>query len=416
MCSSDIKATIANPKIIDLLKEKKDEFFTSLEFFPPRTENGVKNLYARMDRMRDSLSPLFSDITWGAGGSTAELTMDIAVQMQKTGHVTNMHLTCTNMEKDGDPIAAVHDALQKAHDAGIRNIVALRGDPPAGEEEWKAADGGFTCALDLVKYIRKQFGEDFGIAVAGYPEGHPNAITEVKEGETMTETEKVRCCVHDGVTYVCKDEDYKKEMQYLKEKVDAGSDVIISQMFFDAETFITFVKDCREIGITCPIIPGLMCITNYNGFKKMTKFCKTRVPAALNDKVDSLKDDADGIKQFGVDFGIDISKKLLESGTVPGLHFYTLNLEKVVYGIIDGLDLSGKKGLTGDDSDEKDMKAVGSAWARVGDKVVSTFAQGTVKDVRLSGITEIDVDGWVLAHGQKPKMYLRRDSYTKLFD
>lgn len=176
------------------------------------------------------------------------------------------------------------------------------------------------------------------------------------------------------------------------------------------------MKDCREIGITCPIIPGLMCITNYNGFKKMTKFCKTRVPAALNDKVDSLKDDADGIKQFGVDFGIDISKKLLESGTVPGLHFYTLNLEKVVYGIIDGLDLSGKKGLTGDDSDEKDMKAVGSAWARVGDKVVSTFAQGTVKDVRLSGITEIDVDGWVLAHGQKPKMYLRRDSYTKLFD
>ena len=136
----------------------------------------------------------------------------------------NLHLTCTNMSKNGDPVAAVHDALQSAFDGGIRNIVALRGDPPAGEEEWTAADGGFTCALDLVKYIRKNFGNDFGIAVAGYPEGHPNAITELKDGEeeNLTESEKTRCSVFDGKTYVCKDEDYKKEMDYLKEKVDAG--------------------------------------------------------------------------------------------------------------------------------------------------------------------------------------------------
>jgi methylenetetrahydrofolate reductase (NADPH) len=137
----------------------------------------------------------------------------------------NMHLTCTNMEKDGDPIAAVKDALERAREGGIRNIVALRGDPPHGEEEWKQTEGGFACALDLVKYIRKEYGDEFGIAVAGYPEGHPNAITELKEGEeaSLTEAELARCSHFEGKTYVCKEEDYKKEMIYLKEKVDAGA-------------------------------------------------------------------------------------------------------------------------------------------------------------------------------------------------
>ena len=137
----------------------------------------------------------------------------------------NMHLTCTNMEKDGDPVAAVREALEKCIDGGIRNIVALRGDPPHGEDEWKAAEGGFTCALDLVKFIRSEFGDEFGIAVAGYPEGHPNAISEIKEGEeaSLSEAELARCSHFDGKTYVCKDEDFKKEMDYLKEKVDAGA-------------------------------------------------------------------------------------------------------------------------------------------------------------------------------------------------
>ena len=138
------------------------------------------------------MSPLFTDMTWGAGGSTADLSMKLALEMHKSGHVANLHLTCTNMEKDGDPIKGVHDALQQAHEGGIRNIVALRGDPPAGEDEWTATEGGFTCALDLVKYIRANYGQDFGISVAGYPEGHPNAITELKEEEvcTMSENEK----------------------------------------------------------------------------------------------------------------------------------------------------------------------------------------------------------------------------------
>merc|ERR1712194_767758 len=116
-----------------------------------------------------------------------------------------------------------YEALQECHAAGVRNIVPLRGDPAEGQEEWKATEGGFSCALDLVKYIRENHGDDFGISVAGYPEGHPNAITKIEESEvsSMTESEQGRCSVRDGITYVCKDADYEKEMIYLKEKVDA---------------------------------------------------------------------------------------------------------------------------------------------------------------------------------------------------
>lgn len=176
-----------------------------------------------MDRMKEAINPLFTDMTWGAGGSTAELTMQLATHAHQHGHVANMHLTCTNMEKDGDPKKAVHEALTTAKDSGIRNIVALRGDPPAGEEEWQAVEGGFACALDLVEYIREKFGETFGISVAGYPEGHPNAISEIEDPSLMSEAEKGRSSTFDGKVYTCKDEDYKKEMDYLKKKVDAGA-------------------------------------------------------------------------------------------------------------------------------------------------------------------------------------------------
>ena len=183
----------------------------------------IQNLHARMERMKNAINPLFTDMTWGAGGSTAELSLDLATHAHNTGHVSNMHLTCTNMEKDGDPKKAVHEALKTTMDNGIRNIVALRGDPAAGEDEWKAAEGGFTCALDLVEYVRENFGQSFGISVAGYPEGHPNAISEIEDPSTMTETEKARSSTFDGKVYTCKDEDYKKEMDYLKKKIDAGA-------------------------------------------------------------------------------------------------------------------------------------------------------------------------------------------------
>ena len=238
-----------DPKIIDIIsKDNGDRPYVSLEYFPPRTADGVKvriavvivaarpwqtdpssrrpvqNLYSRMDRMKENCAPAFTDVTWGAGGSTADLSMDIALQARKSGHVANLHMTCTNIKNfEGDPKQAVHDALKQAHEGGIRNIVALRGDPPAGENEWKATEGGFSCALDLVVFIREKFGSEFGVSVAGYPEGHPNAISEVADPSTLSETEKKRASVFDGKTYCCLDADYKKEMDYLKKKVDAGA-------------------------------------------------------------------------------------------------------------------------------------------------------------------------------------------------
>jgi methylenetetrahydrofolate reductase (NADPH) len=177
-----------------------------------------------MDRMKATLDPAFTDVTWGAGGSTADLTMQIAMELKAKGHIANLHMTCTNIQNfEGDPKAAILEALQAAYDGGIRNIVALRGDPPAGEEEWKATEGGFNCALDLVKFIKEKFGSDFGISVAGYPEGHPTAITEVVDPSAMSEAEKARCSILDGKTFACQDADYAKEMAYLKEKVDAGA-------------------------------------------------------------------------------------------------------------------------------------------------------------------------------------------------
>ena len=179
-----------------------------------------------MDRMKETVKPAFTDVTWGAGGSTADLSLQIALQAHNTGHVANLHMTCTNIAGSTDPKQDVQNALQAAYDGGIRNIVALRGDPPAGQEEWKAAEGGFTCALDLVKFIRESlpFGKEMGISVAGYPEGHPNAISQIDDPSTLTPTELARSSVTpEGVTFACKDEDYKKELAYLKEKIDAGS-------------------------------------------------------------------------------------------------------------------------------------------------------------------------------------------------
>lgn len=404
------------PKIIDLMSKKSEKPFVSLEYFPPRTEEGVKNLYARMERMKNATTPLFTDVTWGAGGSTADLSLRIALEAHKNGHLANMHMTCTNMSRDGDPVARVREALETAYEGGIRNIVALRGDPPAGQEVWTQEEGGFACALDLVRYIRKNYGNKFGVSVAGYPEGHPNAITELKPGEeeNMTESEKGRCSVLDGVTFVCKDADYEKELAYLKEKVDAGADFIMTQMFFDAEVFLTFVKDCEAKGINCPIIPGLMCINAYPGFKKMTKFCHTRVPKALAEKMESIKDDDKAVKAFGIEFGIEICKKLLEGGTLV-LHFYTLNLEKVVYGILDGLGISNNLTDNSNESDASTMAAVGSAWARVGDLVRSIYGTGIVEEIRANGSAVIVMNKWELALGQKPVAILQQGTFTKVF-
>merc|ERR1719473_128565 len=249
---------------------------------------------------------MWVDVTWGAGGSTAEKTMEICLNALKFhGLDVMMHLTCTNMAKE-----KLLEALQQCKEAGICNILALRGDPPAGVNtgEWKQVEGGFRYATDLVKYIRQEFGDFFCVGVAGYPEVH------------------LEC------------ESAEDDLKHLKEKIDAGGDLIVTQLFYDNQEFLGFVKKCRAMGITVPILPGIMPIQSYSGFKKMTSLCKTKVPDWINEGLEPLKDDEQKVKDYGVKVGVEMCKELLKNG-VPGLHFYTLNLESAVMRIIDGLQL-----------------------------------------------------------------------------
>ena len=330
-------STDADYKISDAIRaeEAAGRVYTAFEFFPPRTADGLTNLYKRCDAFK-AQRPLYVDVTWGAGGSTSDLTMDICLKLRREfGLVPNMHLTCTNM-----PEELIGKALEGAKAAGIRNIVALRGDPPKGEAEWKAAEGGFSCALDLVKHIRKHYGDLFCISVAGYPEGHPTAIKKVAPGEVLSAAEQRRVVTLEDGEHVCHDANYASEIAYLKQKVDAGGDMIITQMFFDVEVFVQFVADCRAAGITVPILPGLMVIQNYGGFGRMAAFCKTRVPLRLRAEMDAVKDDDAAVKAAGAKECAAWCKRILDSGSCgKGLHFYTLNMDEVTFQALDLLGL-----------------------------------------------------------------------------
>ncbi|KAF5828731.1 methylenetetrahydrofolate reductase-domain-containing protein [Dunaliella salina] len=297
-------------KVIDKINQKvaAGQHFFSFEFFPPKTEEGVDALWERMERMV-AHGPIFCDITWGAGGSTANATLDLAGKMQNMVNIeTMMHLTCTNM-----PAESLDTALTKLRESGLENILALRGDPPKGHDRFVTVEGGFSCALDLVKYIRKTHGDYFGICVAGYPEAHPETLTD-----DQAANEKA----------------YTDSLSYLKAKVDAGGQLIITQLFYDCDRFLKFVKDCRAVDIQCPILPGIMPIMTYGGFKRMTGFCKVKVPQEINDTVEANKDNEEAIKAYGVDLGAKMCKYLLANGT-PGLHMYSLNMEKSALAILE---------------------------------------------------------------------------------
>jgi methylenetetrahydrofolate reductase (NADPH) len=296
-------------RITDKIKawqaEKPNTPFFSFEYFPPKTDDGVKNLYARFDRMA-RFDPMWIDVTWGAGGSTAGKTMEICINAQKYhGLNVMMHLTCTNM-----PVESLKAALDECKANGICNILALRGDPPAGvnQGEWKQVEGGFAFATDLVKYIRKEYGDYFCVGVAGYPEGHLEATSKADD------------------------------MKHLKEKIDAGGDLIVTQLFYDNQEFSNFVADCRKMGINFPILPGIMPVQSYGGFCRMTSLCKTKVPKEITDKLEEVKDDEEKVKTAGVEIAVKQCKELLAAGS-PGLHFYTLNLETSVCRIVEAMGL-----------------------------------------------------------------------------
>ncbi|KAF2325627.1 hypothetical protein GH714_031321 [Hevea brasiliensis] len=269
---------------------------------------------------------LSCDITWGAGGSTADLTLDIANKMQNMICVeTMMHLTCTNM-----PVEKIDHALQTIKSNGIQNVLALRGDPPHGQDKFVQVEGGFACALDLVKHIRSKYGNYFGITVAGYPEAHPDMI---------------------GSDGVATPENYQKDLEYLKRKVDAGADLIITQLFYDTDIFLKFVNDCRQIGINCPIVPGIMPINNYKGFLRMTGFCKTKVcipPYRYQLRLvlqEPIKDNEEAVRAYGIHLGTEMCKKILAHG-IKTLHLYTLNMEKSALAILMNLGLIDESKIT----------------------------------------------------------------------
>merc|ERR1719327_2015560 len=275
---------------------------------------------------------MWIDVTWGAGGSTADKTLEICINALKYhGLNVMMHLTCTNMPKE-----KLKEALDTCKENGICNILALRGDPPghlekgSDSEGFKVCEGGFAYATDLVKYIRAEFGDYFCIAVAGYPEGHLEATS------------------------------FDDDMKHLKEKVDAGADLIVTQLFYDNASFLEYVDKCKKMGVTIPILPGIMPIQSYAGFNKMTTLCKTKVPPSIPEMLDAVKDDEEKVKDVGVQIGIEQCKDLIAKGT-PGLHFYTLNLESSVMRIVQGLglvpDYTATRSLPWKQSEDRTRKA-----------------------------------------------------------
>ncbi|KAL3418027.1 methylenetetrahydrofolate reductase [Phlyctema vagabunda] len=301
--------------------------YFSLEFFPPKTSMGSSNLRARLDRMSRALRPLFVTVTWGAGGSTASKSLELAELCQRDlGLTTCLHLTCTNMSR-----AVVDEALEEAKVLGIRNILALRGDPPRSEEyrdvdekddSKPAQDVDFEWAVDLVRYIRKQYGDYFCIGVAAYPEGH------AEESHPMGQS-------------------LEHDLPYLTEKVKAGANFIMTQLFFDVAAYDRFESLLREHPSgafkNIPIIPGMMPIQSYQMIKRTTKLSHARMPSEIMSRLDEVRGDDEMVKKVGVDIVSEIVSHIKTSKThAPGprgFHFYTLNLEKAVSFILERTDL-----------------------------------------------------------------------------
>uniref|UniRef100_A0A8C6KZA0 Methylenetetrahydrofolate reductase (NADPH) n=1 Tax=Nothobranchius furzeri TaxID=105023 RepID=A0A8C6KZA0_NOTFU len=295
-CSTPVLDAVRSDRLRDKMRrrmESGDQWF-SLEFFPPRTASGAVNLISRFDRM-GSGGPLFIDITWhpaGDPGSDKETSsmMIASTAVNYCGLESVLHLTCCNQTKE-----KITGHLAKAKHLGLKNIMALRGDPVGSD--WEEEEGGFNHAVDLVKHIRSEFDDYFDVCVAGYPTGHPEA------------------------------ESYEDDLRHLKEKVDAGADFIITQLFFRADTFLTFVDDCRAIGVTCPILPGIFPIQGYQSLRQLVKLSKLEVPEEITRVIEPIKDNDAAIRNYGIHQAVEMCRVLLDSGKVPGLHFYTLNRE-----------------------------------------------------------------------------------------
>ncbi len=275
----------------------------SFEFFPPKTDAGFAKLFDTIAALKP-LGPSFVDVTYGAGGSTREKTLDLCRRIRReTGLDVMAHLTCV-----GHTAEEVGSILDQLWDADVHNVLALRGDPPAGGQ-WEKCDGGFEYAGEMVSYVRNR--HDFFTAVAGFPEGHPQCLNRTRD------------------------------LEHLKAKVDAGADAVVTQLFFDNADFLRFRDECVRIGINVPIIAGIMPIQRLDQIKRFVTMCGAKIPHPLLTALERL-DDAAAVEQAGIDYATRQCQDLVFHG-VDGLHFYTLNKSNATVEIFKNLTLPSEE-------------------------------------------------------------------------
>jgi len=273
-------------KISDILKEK--ERTVSFEFFPPKTEKGRAKLPGVAEAFKE-LGADFFTVTYGAGGSTREATMEIVDELQKKFDVPVMHhFTCVGHSQE-----ELKNILGKMKEKNIRNILALRGDAPEGQEFWTPAPDGLEYCYQLIKLI-KTYGDFFSIGVAGFPEGH----TDCPDKET--------------------------DSKYLKIKMDAGGEFVVTQLFFDNKDYFEYMERAKKIGVNAKILPGVITITNYQTLLRFCGTCGATIPQKVHDIFKPLDGNAEATYKAGVEFAVAQCKDLLAGGA-PGLHFYALN-------------------------------------------------------------------------------------------
>lgn len=273
----------------------------SIEFFPPKTEKGDESLFKEIAALQ-TLKPAFCSVTYGAGGSTRDRTLDIVDRIHKECCQEMMcHLTVVGQSKE-----QVRSVLQRLQEKKIENLIALSGDPPQGVADWKPHPDGFTHSIELVREAMA-FG-CFSIAVAGFPEVHPRAISR------------------------------EDDLKHLKEKVDAGADAIITQLFFDNAHYYRFVEDLRRLGVKVPIVPGVLPILSAGQVRRFTELCGAKIPPRLQERLSRVENDDEEAVKLGIDYATEQCRELLDYGA-PGLHFYSLNKARSVRAVFDNLGL-----------------------------------------------------------------------------
>jgi methylenetetrahydrofolate reductase (NADH) len=274
----------------------------SIEFFPPKTAEGVKKLMEEATIL-SALDPSFCSVTYGAAGSTRDTTVEMVERLHRERGVDVMcHLTVMGQSKD--EIRAVLSDIKRR---GIENIIALRGDPPRGVAEWTPHPDGFLYSVDLVREARAH--DWFSVAVAGFPETHPQA------------------------------ESPEADLRYLKEKVDAGADLVITQLFYDNDDFYRYVENVRALGVTVPIVPGVFPVLSAEQTIRFTSFCGARIPRRLETLLEKVAGDDEAAVRMGIEYATEQCEGLLEFG-VPGIHFYAFNRSRSITTILDNLGLS----------------------------------------------------------------------------